>query len=240
MIPLNISTRLVALIAALAMMLIGGAAMGLYGISKATDALHSVYEDRTIPLGSLSEIMRLTQRNQLMVATSLTNVEQPEIEKFMVELEANAATITNLWNAYTATQLTPEELQLAKAFAENRANYVQQGLKPAAAALRASNIAEAQRLYIDAVSPLFVKVRESLTPLVQFQISVAKTEYDLAVARSSLISWLAMGSLSLGLPLAGLWSYLLIRNLSRSLNRAVEVADAVAHGDLNQTINTTE
>jgi methyl-accepting chemotaxis protein len=182
--------------------------------------------------------MRLTQRNQLMVATSLTNVEAPAIEKYMVELESNAATITKLWTAYMAEKLAPEELQLAKTFAENRGNYVQQGLKPAAAALRASNIAEAQRIYTDVVSPAFEKVRDSLAPLIQLQISEAKAEYESAVARSTLIKWLALGSLAIGLPLAGLWSYLLIRNLSRSLDRAVEVANAVAHGDLNQHIQT--
>ena len=235
---LKISTRLVVLIATLAVMLVVGAAMGLYGIAKATDSLHSVYEDRTVPMGSLSEIMRLTQRNQLMVATSLTNVEAPAIEKYMTELETNAATITKLWTSYMAEKLSPEELQLAKTFAENRGNYVQQGLKPAAAALRASNIAEAQRIYIDVVSPGFEKVRESLAPLIQLQISEAKAEYDAAVTRSKLITWLAIGSLSIGLPLAGLWSFMLIRNLSRALNRAVEVAHAVAHGDLNQHIDT--
>ena len=151
---------------------------------------------------------------------------------------SNAATITKLWTAYMAEKLAPEELQLAKTFAENRGNYVQQGLKPAAAALRASNIAEAQRIYTDVVSPAFEKVRDSLAPLIQLQISEAKAEYESAVARSTLIKWLALGSLAIGLPLAGLWSYLLIRNLSRSLDRAVEVANAVAHGDLNQHIQT--
>jgi CHASE3 domain sensor protein len=47
---LKISTRLVALFTTLSLMLIGGAAMGLYGIAKATDSLHSVYEDRTVPI----------------------------------------------------------------------------------------------------------------------------------------------------------------------------------------------
>ena len=236
---LKVSTRLLALISVLAVMLLGGAAMGLYGITQTTDALHSVYKDRTVPMGNLSEIMRLTQRNQLLVATSLTNVEAPAIEKYMLELEANAASITQIWTTYMAEPLAPEETQLAKTFAENRGNYVQQGLKPAAAALRASNIAEAQRIYTEVVTPLYDKVRDSLTPLIQVQIAQAKAEYETAVARSTLIRWLAVGSLAIALPLVGLWSLVIIRNLSRSLNRAVEVADAVAHGDLNQTIDTS-
>ncbi len=235
---LKISTRLAMLVALLSAMLIVGAVMGLYGITKSTNALHSVYEDRTVPLVQLSDIMRLTQRNQLLVATSLTNVEAPAIEKYMLELDGNAVEITKILEAYTAAIADPEDQQLAKIFIENRSNYVQQGLKPAAQSLRASNIAEAQRIYIESVAPLFDKVRESLTPLIQRQVSVAKMEYEAALQRAELIRWLAIGSLALAIPLAALWSFMLIGNLSRALNRAVAVADAVAQGDLNQTIAT--
>ena len=235
---LKISTRLAMVVAILSAMLVAGAVMGLYGITKSTTALHSVYQDRTVPLVQLSAMMRLTQRNQLLVATSLTNVEAPAIEKYMAELEGNAAEITKILGTYTATINSPQEQQLAKAFTENRANYVQQGLKPAAQALRASDIAQAQGLYTEAVSPLFDKVRESLTPLIDLQVDVAKVEYEAAVQRADSIRWLAIGSLVLAIPLAALWSFMLIGHLSRALNRAVGVADAVAQGDLNQTIPT--
>ena len=91
---LKISTRLAMVVAILSAMLVAGAVMGLYGITKSTNAMHSVYQDRTVPLVQLSAIMRLTQRNQLLVATSLTPVEAPAIEKFMAELDSNAAEIT--------------------------------------------------------------------------------------------------------------------------------------------------
>ena len=235
---LKISTRLLILVAVLSVMLVGGAAMGLFGITKGTDALKSVYQNRTVPMGQLSEIMRLTQRNQLLVASSLTAAEAPSIEKNMGELQTNAASITKLWTDYSAGPLTPNEQQLAKVFLDNRTNYVQQGLLPAAKALRENNMDESQRLFNESVSPLFDKVRDTLTPLIQLQIDTAKSEYDAAVERANLIWWLAIGSLLIGLPIAAMWSYGLIRNLSRSLVRAVEVADGVAHGDLSQSIET--
>ena len=85
---------------------------------------------------------------------------------------------------------------------------------------------------------MFDKVRDSLTPLIDLQVDIAKVEYDAAVQRADSIRWLAIGSLVLAIPLAALWSFMLIGNLSRALNRAVGVADAVAQGDLNQTIPT--
>ena len=57
--------------------------------------------------------------------------------------------------------------------------------------------AEAQRIYTEVVTPLYDKVRDSLTPLIQVQIAQAKAEYETAVARSTLIRWLAVGSLAI-------------------------------------------
>ena len=48
----KISVRLTVLVGILSVMLIAGAAMGLYGITKANAALHTVYVDRTVPWGS--------------------------------------------------------------------------------------------------------------------------------------------------------------------------------------------
>jgi methyl-accepting chemotaxis protein len=235
---LKISTRLILLVTALSIMLLGGAAMGLYGITKGNDGLKSVFEDRTVPLYQLSEIAILTQSNALLLSNSLTDVPPEGISKNLAEIDANSAEITKLWTEFTAKSLTGEEAALARQFADSRFAYLEQGIKPAKAAFAASNIAEAQKIYTESVTPLFAKVRASLKPLLQLEIDAAKAEYDMAVARGNTIRWVAILGLLIGLPAAALWSYLLIGNLSRSLNRAVEVADAVAQGDLTLPINT--
>jgi len=234
---LKISTRLVILVMTLSMMLLGGAAMGLYGITKGNDGLKSVYEDRTVPLAQLGRIMELVQTNMRLVSTSLTNVEPPAIIKNMDQVDANSAEITKIWETYTSHTLAPEEAVLAKAFSDARIQFRDLGLKPAGKALRDSNIADAQKLYTEAVEPQFNKVSDALEPLIKFELNVAREEYETSVARGNSIRLIAIISLLIGLPVAGLWSFSLIRNLSRSLERAVEVADAVAQGDLTQNID---
>ena len=49
----KISTRLIFLVGTLSLMLISGAAMGLYGITKGNEGLRTVYEDRTVPLSQV-------------------------------------------------------------------------------------------------------------------------------------------------------------------------------------------
>ena len=232
----KISSRLIFLVASLSFMLIAGAAMGLYGITKGNDGLKSVYEDRTVPMATLSNVMRLTQRNMLLVAICLTNIEQDVVTKNLAEIDGNIAEITKLWETYNGTKLTQEEEALVKAFNESRGDFVNKGLKPAIQALKLSDILEGQKLFTDAIEPNFVKVSNSLQPLIKIQTDAAKIEFETAVNRADLIRWIAIISLLIGLPVAALFSYYLINGLSRSMASAVKLANAVAQGDLSKEI----
>ena len=233
----KISTRLVFLVATLSFMLLSGAAMGLYGITKGNDGLKTVYEDRTVPLAALGDVMRLTQRNMLLIAICLTNVEQDVVTKNLTEIEVNVAEIDKQWTAYATSKMTPDESVLAKSFTEHSNSFVEKGIKPAVQALKLSDILEGQKLFTQAVEPNYLKVRDTLQPLIKIQTDIAKLEYEQAINRADLIRWIAIVSLIVGLPVAALFSYYLIAGLSRALSRAVEVANAVAHGDLSQKID---
>ena len=234
----KISTRLILLVATLSFMLIAGAAMGLYGITKGNDGLKTVYEDRTVPLATLGNIMQLTQRNMLLIATCLTNVEQNVVTKNLAEIDANSAEINRHWATYSSTKMTPDEDVLVKSFTESRTAFLEKGLKPATDALKLSDIIEAQKLFTAAVEPNYIKVRDSLQPLIKIQTDAAKLEYEESVNRGNLIRWIAIISLLIGLPIAAVFSYYLIVGLSQALSRAVDLANAIAHGDLSQKIES--
>ncbi len=232
----KISTRLALLVSTLCIMLVAGAAMGLYGITKANEALHSVYQDRTIPLAQLDDVLRVTLRNQLLVANSLAESNPENINKYLAEIDVNTKESSRQWEAYAASSLSPEEAALAKTFAAERSWAVQEGLVPTINAIREMNLIEGRRLSNEVMAPLYEKMRASLAPLQKLQLDVAKTEYDTAVQRYTIIRFIALASLAIGVPLVVLFSIFLIRNLSQSLARAVEVAHAVAQGDLSQSI----
>jgi methyl-accepting chemotaxis protein len=232
----KISTRLVMLISMLSLMLIAGAAMGLYGIAKANDALQTVYADNMVPLTQLDDIMRVTLRNQLLVSNSLGESNPENIKKNLAEIDANVAASAKQWDAYMATKMTAQEDALAKVFIGDRTTALQQGLKPTTAAIAELNLIEARRLSTEVLGPLYEKMRASLAPLQKLQLDVATEEYKAAVQRYEIIRNLAVLSLAAGLPFAAFLSFLLIRGLSRGLEKAIAVAHAVAQGDLTQTI----
>jgi methyl-accepting chemotaxis protein-1 (serine sensor receptor) len=233
---LKISTRLVILISVLSVMLIAIGGIGLFGISQTNDALKTVYEDRTVPMGQLADVARLNLRNRLAIANSLINPSAEEINKNTAEVEANMLVIAKVWADYTATTLTPQEGRLAKQLVEDRGRFAQEGLHPAIAALRANRLDDAKKLVFEKVRPLFQPVQDGVNALMQLQQDVAKQEFEAATARYTTIRMLSIGSIFLGVLLAVLFGAALIRSTSRALRHAVDIAHGIAQGELNQTI----
>ncbi|WP_366926761.1 Tar ligand binding domain-containing protein [Rhodoferax sp.] len=121
---LKISTRLVILIGLLSALLVVIGAIGLSGISKSNDALKTVYEDRTVPMGLIAKINELNLKNRLLIAGSLLDPTPEAIARDTAKVEANIANIDTVWSAYVATTLTEEEAKLVKKLAADRAQFV--------------------------------------------------------------------------------------------------------------------
>ncbi|MDO8284066.1 MAG: methyl-accepting chemotaxis protein [Rhodoferax sp.] len=236
---LKISTRILMLVCALAVILTFIGLMGLRGISKSNDALKTVYEDRVVALGQLVPIQRLMLRNQLAVANAVNEPTPEGVAKAIEEFDGNVAAITKEWTDYMATTLTPEEAQNAKGFADARAQFVQEGLRPAIAALRSGNKEEAGRLVREKIRPLYADTAKYMNALVKIQLDVSKVEYQAATERYGTQRAVAIATLVAGLVFAFWFGVALMRSIGASLNKAIDVSNAVADGDLTQTITVS-
>ena len=238
---LKVSTRLIMLIGVMSMLLVAIGGMGLFGIEKTNDALRSVYEDRTVPAAQLGEIRSLVLHNRLSLNIAMVTPTPEIIKERTAEIEANIAAIGKTWDAYMATYLTPEERQLALTFTDNRKKFVQEGLLPTVAALRANNMQEAQRLAAEKVLPLSIPFEAGNDALIKLQIDVARKEYSNAKARYETIHFVSLVVIAAGLLFAGVFGFVLVRSLSRQLGGepgvAASLAQSVAAGDLSVVID---
>jgi methyl-accepting chemotaxis protein len=238
---LKVSTRLIMLIGVMSMLLIAIGGLGLFGIDKSNDALKSVYEDRTVPAAQLGEIRSLVLHNRLNLNIAMVT-PTPEIIKERTEkIEADIAAISKTWDAYIATHLTPEERTLAEAFTASRKTFVQEGLKPTIAALRANDLKEAQRLAAEKIRPLGGAVEADNDALIKLQIEVARKEYDTAEARYDTIHLATLAAIVAGLLFAGVFGFVLVRSIAGQLGgepaEAASLAQRVAAGDLSVVID---
>ena len=233
---IKISTRLMALIACVAMLLIALGGLSRFALQKANASMNTVYEDRVLPLEQLGDLGYLVPRNRILVMDMLLHPEPDNVQRRSAELESNVQKVSVIWAAYMNTQLTPEEKRLADGYAEKRAAYVRQGLAPAVAALKSGDRDTAQKIYLEQISPLSMEMQKFADLLFQLQVDEAKAVYDAQVSRFHTFQWISTASIVLSIGLIVALGWAIISSVRSSMQQAQEAVNAVARGDLTYPI----
>ncbi|MBW8370478.1 MAG: MCP four helix bundle domain-containing protein, partial [Thiobacillus sp.] len=239
---LSIKSRLIFVIGFLSVLLIGIGIMGLVSLSTTNGSLKTVYEDRVITLGQLERVSALMNGSQIIVGESVSGQLSafPEdtavVDKRVDEIRKGMEEINALWQAYRATNLTPEESKLAETLEANRLKYGREGLMPAIAALSAHDFQQAGEVLQGPMRETYPPVRASAEALIKLQLDVAKSEFEAAQSRFAVVRNVSIFVIVAGVLLAGLIGFWLVRAISGPLNEAVRIAESVAAGDLTQNI----
>jgi len=234
---IKIGTRLALAFAVLLLLISALAAGGISGAKRLTERSAALYEDRTVPLGVLAEISRLTQGNRVLVMDMLMDPGTSNLQASHAALTTNTERIRTLWTEYSGKARGAEEQGLAQAFADANTAYLDKGLIPAAAALVAGKYDDGSELYINQIRPNAAKVQGAIEKLVALQISVAATEFAGAREMSNTIHWWMLAATGLALVAGAAMAWVITLSISRPLRQAVAVARTVAGGDLSAQID---
>jgi methyl-accepting chemotaxis protein len=235
----KIATRLIVLIGLLSALLIAIGTIGLWGMGATNASFNSVYQDRMVPVGQLADVQRLVLRNRLEAATAMLDPRPEVITKELAAMAANTKEINDLWAAYMATKLTPDEATLAKQFEAARERFTSEAFRPIQEALRSGNIEEAKRINTEKADVLYDAVRKNIVALVDLQFDEGKKEYEASIARYEQSRLVAIAAIVLGIAFAIAFGWMLVRGISRSLSQASELSQAVAQGDLTRHVDTS-
>jgi len=237
---LKVSTRLTVLVGCLSLGLVVIGLFGLWGMGNSNASLKTVYEDRTIPMGQIAQIDKLMLQNRLMIAGALLDPSPEEIAADTAGVDANILAINKLWDAYMATALTPEEAALARQFAEARSRFVEDGLRPSVAALRAGDLDGARRVVFEKNRPLYVPVGQHVAALMKLQVDLSEKEYRQSQERYESLRLLMILCTVSGIVLAAGFGFMTVRSISAELGaeprEAAALARSVGAGDLTVAI----
>lgn len=245
----NIGVRLAALMGLAASVSLLLAAAGILGLAASKDSLRSVYEDRMLPQQQLADIARLMLNNRTLLQTALSEVSlrpsdrgpaaiamDPELARSTAQaIEDTIATIDAQWHTYASLLDTPEQRALAERFARSRASYIQDALKPAAAALRAADYAQVRTLAARAQT-LYNATIPDLQALNQAQMQAAHTTYTAGVHRyenTRLIAFVALAAAMAAMTWLGL---MLTTSIINPLSRVIAVFKRISNGQYDSTI----
>ncbi len=237
---MKIAHRLALLMACLTTAMVLVAYFALEGMYHSNLALNRVYQDRVVPLQQIKSVSDAYAVNIVDAAHKVRDGAftiaqgQESIAKARRDIQAQ-------WNAYLATELTPEEKQLASKFqqlrtkADTTVSHLEEILKSGdKVALELAEFA-AHTMY-PALDPL----QEVLGALVQLQLDVSKQEYVDAKQDFDLTLVGVLSLLGAAIAVSLILGYLVARSIVRQLGTepavAAALAQSVARGDLTVAI----
>ncbi len=233
---LNIKSRLIAIVGLLSMLLLVIGGVGVLSMNKAKESLRNAYENRLLPISQISSIQTLLLINQLDIAKSLNTPTPEVIRKNTVEVEQNIEQMARFKDAYMAAKLTKEEKALAEQFTENRKHFVEDGLKPFIAALRANDITQANKVVEDKINYLYPPVAKNIQQLMQLQLDAAGQELGRVYSHQDSIRNMSVGLIGAGIPMI-LWLGLsLIPVIIYPLEASIAHFGQIAQGNYQNVI----
>ncbi|RZL36604.1 MAG: methyl-accepting chemotaxis protein [Rubrivivax sp.] len=236
--PLTVTQRLALGFGLLLVLILLISAFAWRALGQSDQAMKTIYEDRTVPMGQLGDIRYLAARDRVILADAAHSGDVNQTAKRLAEFDKNRALANATWASYLATYLTPDEAVLARRHAADMDAYVAGGLLPAAAALRRADYGEALTLLNNQVSTLSPAAQDSLRALLDLQVRVAKETYEEASAENSKRLMLIVVAAIVSGVLATITTLMVTRRIGRQLgaepHELSSVANRIASGDLTQ------
>jgi methyl-accepting chemotaxis protein len=200
-------------------------------------------DSRTQLRTSLSEV----QIESLPNKKNVLSLSRGDANKAIDAIEKNLDAMNSLWKNYLNDAVTEDTKQFANKFGESRNKFLANGLKPALAALRGNNYVEAKR-YALAATELFNVTSIDLDALIKAQLTVAQNQHQadldavaVKVASDQNDAEQSLLPLNLMVLIAGLVAIaglllVVTRSKSKSLAKAIDVAQRIANGKLDNVI----
>jgi methyl-accepting chemotaxis protein len=228
---LGIGAKLAILMVIMLALVAAIAVMGRNGMASMHGSQTTVYADRVVPLGQLSEILDGIQRMRARLISAMAAAEPGERDRQLVQMAEYDRAIGRVWSEYMATYLTPEEAQLAKVFDESYRAY--QGRRDRVAGMLAAGNAEGARAEVAADGGhTFEGVTRNLKALIDLQVRVAREEFEKSETAFTEMSRWSLLILVLGSVLALVGAAAIVRSITEPLSRMVALMERLAADDL--------
>lgn len=215
--------------------LILGAILGLGGLSIGDRVLREMHDNQLVSVGKLDQMVRLLAQNELAVAKAITR-DPADGAKLMDQVDRNIAEVTRVWNDFMVSGLSAQEQGIARQFAMTRQAFLDRGLRPAVAAVRAGDLKRAGEILHGPMEKLSVPVQNGVNELIRIKLEVVARDYEDKHAQYLIVRNLALAGVVIGVGLAAFFGFFLVRAMSSSFEEAVRIAGGIAKGDLSQEI----
>ncbi|MFA5679219.1 MAG: methyl-accepting chemotaxis protein [Pseudomonas sp.] len=241
----SIRTRLIALVAFSALLLVASGLSGLAGMAGMQKSMQHLFHEQLKPVAQVGQMLEMVHANQTQVllamqhdpSNPLSHLHDHETGIHLAAVEASITVINVLWDNFMASDLSAQEQRLADEFTVKHQRFVEEGLQPVIDALRSGDFSEGNRILLRATIPLFSTVTEAGNALLHQKLADAEAEYDQGEryhqnARNIII---ALTLLAIGFTTLLAWAT--ITGITRAVRLIRTTSGQMAEGDLTARID---
>ena len=232
----TIKLRLIVLLCMLCLLLLAVGSLGLYNMQSSNTGLQRVYNDRVVPLKQLKTI---SDSYAVSIIDNLNKANAGLIpaEEALKQIQQAQQTIKNEWHHYQSTTLTPDEQRLsAEATTLFNAADTDIGKLEKYLATQHGMITGMLNNFDGALYGSIDPIGNKITELVNLQLNVAKSEYTAAQSWYDVMLITMAVVIAVGIALAAWFGTLLIKSIITPIEQALRVANSLADGNLDVSI----
>lgn len=240
---LKISAQLFFLTASLVGMLLVVGIQSILSSQEGIDNAKNIYKNNlvaSVQLGDVQSALSAVRQREAMAMLEAVSIgdrpANPQAQqKFLGEIPSHKAIIAKQWQAYMATDLTPEEKVLATTLAEAMSRYNTLGNK-LVELLQAGRHGEAALFFDSQLAEQGMLTREALSALIQYQAVNGERNFLKKQESQKFQQFISIGLLVVGIAAGLILSLVITRNITVPLAEVVEIANTIANKQLNLTV----
>ena len=213
----RISARLTILTGSLLTLLAVVGVMGMRGVADSSTGLRSVYENNTVPLVQLGEVLDVVYHSRALVITGMGADSSGAAEVHFKQVAQVNTELQQAWDAYQTAHAAGNGKSEAASFEQAWKAYAESGDKTIALA-RSGDYESAGAFMKGESAQKFDAARESLLKLMRLEKDSAKSAFDRSSSADAAIKTMVLVTLAAGLAIGAWLSYAIVRSITVPLN----------------------
>ncbi|MBA1261341.1 HAMP domain-containing methyl-accepting chemotaxis protein [Stutzerimonas stutzeri] len=241
----TIKIRLIVLVVFAALLLIATGLLGLTGMGNSNDSLRHMFSHKLEPTGQIGQILEMIHGNRAQLLLALQHdpsghfesLHDHPLDMHFEMIERNIAAINERWQHFITSDLSAEERRLAEDFAAKRQVFLDEGLRPVIADMKAGRFTSGNITLLKVANPTFDAVSAAGARLLQQQLQDAQTEYEGSLAKYQFIRNVVLALTAFAIGLTSLLAWATITGITHAVKRVDAASARMAEGDLTARID---
>ncbi|MBC3871203.1 methyl-accepting chemotaxis protein [Undibacterium oligocarboniphilum] len=236
MFNLTIRLRLIGTMGFMAVMLVIGGLMGVYGVHNSNNVIQEIASNEMPSVEALGQSQIYLLRARTAIDRGIAHPEYPDTAETIKRAEIFLDKSEEKWKRYLTLPQSVNEKKISAETAVTREKFVKEAFIPMTAAIKSGNKDEADRINMTIAPKLFSVYADQISKLSEYQFQSSADALKKSEAEFTTFIWVDMLGVCGGLIAVFVSAYFLLRAISQPLHQALRQFGAIGNGDLTQQL----